>query len=700
MTQEAQERDTDEMPSENQAESKPLTNGETRRVASPGSNEQELHKVKTKKSDVNVLVMDSGSCWIISFALLVMNIMVPITGERVAVVAGSIGNSLCTIGVGLSPNISVFLICMAGKGICVGTAFVPAIAMISQYFERRRSIATALAYCGLGVGMMAAPPFVEYLKENFGISGMFLIVGALEMNSVPAAMLLRPLSRYKYVIFRDEDDGESESDGEEGDAKNRTEKAMKTLASEELTQDNSSHEKQRKDSDKTCECDGRNDSASDSIPFVSKENNHSDLATSSPATDGFKLYDQSIVNRSPKLRSLSFKDESFNVYQETTKPLLQGEAGQYPLVTTQLSVDSRTQAHHHTNVSNIGDFRPLQGNSIQHRETDNSQEISPNKLTTAVNGHHHHHHHKHPHKFNRELSVPASHSTHDSYLTDTRHRNSTWSIASAPLSEMPLDVEIIALENSERRSLHSGLNQIVHGGQQSNIKRGDSFAAKKLSCWGKTRTIFLSMFSTELLRTWCLHILLIGACTGSLLQYLLAYLPTLASKQGMDASQVAILLTVSGAVDLASRIVIGLFTDLKILTPGQIVAITQIIIGTTVHFVHFYTDFNWLMFLSVIIGLFGSTRQNLSTLITIEFMGLSRFRKALGFQAMISTLSLAIHHPLLSSILEATGSFAPPLHYVGIVLYISSVFVLMAPLAKRWDAKNEAVKNQENTSSA
>ncbi|GFR60497.1 monocarboxylate transporter [Elysia marginata] len=221
-----------EMNTTTQPEAKALTNGTEDHSQHPPHNSKGV-EVKIKKSDPNVYVMDSSYGWVICFAcfviyclaaafnraltisfldfvrifdvsitttslsftfllvaisiaaLLVMNVMVPLTGERTAVVVGCLGNALCTIGVGLSPNISVFLLCMTFKGLFTGTAFVPCIAMISQYFDKRRSLATSFAYCGLGVGSMAAPPLIEYLKETFGLVGMFLIVGALEMNAVP-----------------------------------------------------------------------------------------------------------------------------------------------------------------------------------------------------------------------------------------------------------------------------------------------------------------------------------------------------------------------------------------------------------------------------------------------------------------------------------------------------------------------------------
>lgn len=731
-------------------EVKPSQNGSKHHGQDVLNNISEM-EVKINKSNPNVYVMDSAYGWVICFAafiiyllaaafnraltisfldfveifdvsitttslsftfllvaisisaLLVMNVMVPLTGERTAVVAGCVGNALCTIGVGLSPNITVFLLCMGFKGLCTGTAFVPTIGMISQYFDKRRSIATSLAYCGLGVGSMAAPPVVEYLKETYGLLGMFLIVGALEMNAVAAAMLLRPISNYKYVISNVDDKDDT-------DSKENVTSDMEMQELINLPNDSNSENKKALTNGiydvpgevktysvgKSCQNESvltndyndtrdRSNSMTLSLKnsLIKEEQNHDngDLKTAQKPTK-------------PKQRSQSFRDDSAPAYQDTTEPLVFKDNGLRPILMKQLSVDSKAEGQQRY----MSDGKP-QGNSVTVIEEADEFYIQPKIQSSTPNVN------RRGLKpsstlYVRGLSIPGSTFIHGPHLPDSRRMSSSWSIASAPMCEMPLDVEVLAMETSERRSQISGLNRfgshvIPQGNNTARSKNIAPEAENKLDpWWAQTKKVFQDMFSKELLKTWALPILLLASAAGALVQYLLSYLPTLASKQGLGTTQISTLLTVSGAIELVSRILIGLFSDLKILSPGQIVAISQVVMGTTMHFVYLFTDFNSLMILSIIVGVFGNTRQNLNTLITIEFMGISRFRRALGFQAMFSTLSLAIHHPLLSSVLEATGSFSAPLHYVGVFMYIAACLVLMAPLTKRWDERAEARKKQ------
>ena len=60
----------------------------------------------------------------------------------------------------------------------------------------------------------------------------------------------------------------------------------------------------------------------------------------------------------------------------------------------------------------------------------------------------------------------------------------------------------------------------------------------------------------------------------------------------------------------------------------------------------------------------------------------------------IVTYEVSIPITITGAILEATGSFGAPLHYVGVSMYIAAALVLMAPLTKRWDEKAEARRQQ------
>ncbi|RWS24638.1 monocarboxylate transporter-like protein [Leptotrombidium deliense] len=64
--------------------------------------------------------------------------------------------------------------------------------IINQYFVKLRGTASGFAFSGGTVGAFLLPPLVEYLLNEYSLRGCFLIVGALTMNAIPAALLLRP----------------------------------------------------------------------------------------------------------------------------------------------------------------------------------------------------------------------------------------------------------------------------------------------------------------------------------------------------------------------------------------------------------------------------------------------------------------------------------------------------------------------------
>ena len=68
--------------------------------------------------------------------------------------------------------------------------------LVGKYFRKRRSLALALAKCGVSLGNMATPPLITFLLDQYGLSGTLLLYGAVCLHSVPAGMLLRPTSFY------------------------------------------------------------------------------------------------------------------------------------------------------------------------------------------------------------------------------------------------------------------------------------------------------------------------------------------------------------------------------------------------------------------------------------------------------------------------------------------------------------------------
>ncbi|RUS85123.1 hypothetical protein EGW08_007128 [Elysia chlorotica] len=82
-------------------------------------------------------------------------------------------------------------------GIVTGTGcgfcFLPAIAMVSLYFNNRRSVAMGIAAAGAGIGSLVGAQILHNLVETFGWRGAMLVHGGLQLNLVVLALLMRPL---------------------------------------------------------------------------------------------------------------------------------------------------------------------------------------------------------------------------------------------------------------------------------------------------------------------------------------------------------------------------------------------------------------------------------------------------------------------------------------------------------------------------
>jgi len=64
-----------------------------------------------------------------------------------------------------------------GVGLGIGCAYVPAVAAVQRWFNRRRGFASGLAVSGIGVGTLVAPPVVAVLIERLGWRGTYLALG-------------------------------------------------------------------------------------------------------------------------------------------------------------------------------------------------------------------------------------------------------------------------------------------------------------------------------------------------------------------------------------------------------------------------------------------------------------------------------------------------------------------------------------------
>lgn len=144
---------------------------------------------------------NSRISWIISICVFVLTFTAPLStvlsarfGHRLVVMAGGL---LISTGMVLASfahqvyqmYLSIGL--LSGLGYCL--SFLPTVTILSQYFDKRRSMVTAVASTGECFAMFAFAPALTALKEHIGWRHSILVVGLLQLNIVGCGALLRPI---------------------------------------------------------------------------------------------------------------------------------------------------------------------------------------------------------------------------------------------------------------------------------------------------------------------------------------------------------------------------------------------------------------------------------------------------------------------------------------------------------------------------
>ena len=89
----------------------------------------------------------------------------------------------------------------SASGFGRGLTYAPGLIIVGMYFNRHRGLGVGLATAGVGAGTFVLPPLVDFLFEEFGLSGAFLVLGGLSLNFCVVAMLYRPLFVHRRIVL-------------------------------------------------------------------------------------------------------------------------------------------------------------------------------------------------------------------------------------------------------------------------------------------------------------------------------------------------------------------------------------------------------------------------------------------------------------------------------------------------------------------
>jgi MFS family permease len=92
-----------------------------------------------------------------------------------------------------------------GVGIGMGAAYVPAVAALQRWFNRKRGLATGIAVAGIGVGTLAGPPLAKLLVDHVGWRGAWIGLSLIALAAALFAMVTVRRSPETYGLRPDGD---------------------------------------------------------------------------------------------------------------------------------------------------------------------------------------------------------------------------------------------------------------------------------------------------------------------------------------------------------------------------------------------------------------------------------------------------------------------------------------------------------------
>ncbi|GFS00787.1 monocarboxylate transporter [Elysia marginata] len=114
-------------------------------------------------------------------------------GHRRIIIAGSV---ICAVGfliASFATSIYAIVFLIGGvSGFGLGMQYLPSLAIIPFFFNKRRSFAIGVAVSGAGVGVFLYPPLLIWLEEQYTWRGAMLILSGISLNMVVCGALLKP----------------------------------------------------------------------------------------------------------------------------------------------------------------------------------------------------------------------------------------------------------------------------------------------------------------------------------------------------------------------------------------------------------------------------------------------------------------------------------------------------------------------------
>jgi MFS family permease len=112
-------------------------------------------------------------------------------GPRRVLLVGAAAMAVGLVVTARASSLGVALVAYGlGVGIAVACAYVPMVALVGAWFDRRRTLALGVAVAGIGIGTLTMPPATAAMIEAIGWRDSYLVLAAVGVTTLVVCALL------------------------------------------------------------------------------------------------------------------------------------------------------------------------------------------------------------------------------------------------------------------------------------------------------------------------------------------------------------------------------------------------------------------------------------------------------------------------------------------------------------------------------
>lgn len=144
------------------------------------------------------------TAWVMGLSAAGMSLLSPIASalseqhsNRLVVMVGACFSVAAPLICVAAPNI-YFIVVVFGLCSGIGNAlmFTPSLIVVSQYFEKRRSLANGITMAGGSLGQLIIPLLLNHWLKTYALRGTLLLYAGLFLHGLIAGALMRPVAFY------------------------------------------------------------------------------------------------------------------------------------------------------------------------------------------------------------------------------------------------------------------------------------------------------------------------------------------------------------------------------------------------------------------------------------------------------------------------------------------------------------------------